>query len=326
MFAKKILATGLAVMVTLGLAACDPPMPPEILAAQAEKVVNCVDGDFGLATPAAITDVVDSWATSIADSCSATTLNKLDAGDTTANGVISLDGTFPEECAPFASFPIAIDGAVVAYALTDAPSLVLTPQNIQDIFSGKVSNWSDPSLKASNPDAVMPDLAINIVGGPQKIVVDSLSTWLKKLGVTFAPSKINVASTDDGSILSTMAEGDVTITSYSNALYAYSTVAAVAVSKKATDLAAIPDSEGLRNGADTSFSAAAGEAPGYGATFPVTLALCGKDNTLARAIARYMVRQDAQGALGSAVVAPLPDSLRVSTIAQVEKGLPKPKQ
>ena len=42
MIAKKLVAVGLAVFVTLGLTACDPPMPPEVIAAQAEKTVNCV--------------------------------------------------------------------------------------------------------------------------------------------------------------------------------------------------------------------------------------------------------------------------------------------
>lgn len=322
MFAKKLVATGLAIAVTLGLAACDPPMPPELLAAQAEKTVTCVDGDLKVATPDLIGDVVDSWSSSISDACKAMTLTKVGSTDATAQAVVSLDGAVPADCKPFGTFPFAIDGGVVAYVLSAAPNLNLTPQNVQDIFSGKVTNWADPSLKAANPDADLPSLPIHIVGAPAKPALDALTSWFKKLGVAFAPTKVTVAGVDDGAALATMADGDITITSYSNALYAFSTVAAIQGDKGL----AVADALGMQNGADASYvPASETDAPGYGATYPIQIALCGADNKVARAVTRYLLRQDAQGALGSAIIAPLPDSLRVSTIALVEKGLPKPK-
>ena len=322
MFAKKLVATGLAIAVTLGLAACDPPMPPELLAAEAEKTVTCVDGDLKVATPDIIGDLLDSWSSSLTDACAGMTVTKVAADDPAAQAVISLDGTLPTECKPFGSYPIAVDGGVVAYVLADAPNLNLTPQNVQDIFSGKVTNWADPSLKAANPDAVLPSLPINIVGAPQQPVLDALTAWFKKIGVAFAPTKVKAAAKDDGSALASMAEGDIALTSYSNALYAFSTVAAIQGDKGL----ATADALGMQNGADASYQPASdADAPGYGATYPIQIALCGDDNQVARAVARFLLRQDAQGALGSAIIAPLPDSLRLSTIALVEKGLPKPK-
>jgi hypothetical protein len=318
-FAKKLVAASLAVFVSLGLTACDPPMPPEILAAEAEKVVNCIDGDLTVATPMAIADVIDSWSISIAGACTGMTLTALDAADETAQAFISMGGQISPACTPFATFPIAIDGGVVAYALSDAPNLTLSPANVQDIFSGKIKNWSDPTLAASNPDAVLPDLPINIVGGPQKPVIDSLAKWFAKLGTEFNPSLAKVSDSDDGAFLATMAEGDIALTSYSNALYQYSTVAAIAVDGSY----AVADALGLQNGADESYAPAEGDFPAYGATYTVDLALCGADNELSRAVARYLVRQDAQGALGSAIVAPLPDSLRITTIGLIEEGLKK---
>jgi hypothetical protein len=318
-FAKKIVAVGLALIVTLGLAACDPPMPPEILAAEAEKVVRCIDGDLSVATPTAVSDVIDSWSSSVSGACAGMSLTKLDGADVSAQAVISMGGAVASECAPFATFPIAIDGGVVAYALSDAPNLNLSPANIQDIFSGKIKSWSDPTLSATNPDAVLPNLPIRIVGGPEKSVIDSLTSWFKKLSVNFTPSLAKVSAADDGAFLATLAEGDIALTSYSNALYNYSTVAAISLKGGS----AIADSLGLQNGADENYAPAKDDSPAYGATYPVTIALCGADNEIARTVTRYLVRQDAQGALGSAVVAPLPDSLRISTIALIEKGLPK---
>ncbi|CAB4629450.1 unannotated protein [freshwater metagenome] len=319
MFAKKLVAVGLAIFVSLGLTACDPPMPPEILAAEAEKVVTCIDGDLTVATPAAIADVIDSWASSISGACTGMSLTAVEAADETAQAVISMGGEIAPACTPFATFPIAVDGGVVAFALTDAPNLTLSPANVQDIFSGKIKNWSDQTLAASNPDAVLPDLPIKIVGGPQQPVIDSLTAWFKKLGTEFAPSLAKVAAVDDGAFLATMAEGDIALTSYSNALYNYSTVAAIAVDGSY----AVADALGLQNGADESYQPAEGDFPAYGATYPINLALCGADNQIARTVARYLLRQDAQGALGSAIIAPLPNSLRITTIGLIEKGLTK---
>jgi ABC-type phosphate transport system substrate-binding protein len=318
-FAKKIVAVGLALIVTLGLAACDPPMPPEILAAEAEKVVRCVDGELTVATPTAVADVIDSWSSSVSGACSGMSLTKLDGADITAQAVISMGGAIAAECKPFATFPIAIDGGVVAYALSDAPNLNLSPANIQDIFSGKIKNWADPSLAANNPDAVLPNLPIRVVGSPETSVINSLTAWFKKLSVAFTPTLAKVSPVDDGAFLAALAEGDIALTSYSNALYNYSTVAAITLEGGS----AIADAQGLQNGADENYAPGEGDAPAYAATYPVTIALCGADNEIARTVTRYLVRQDAQGALGAAVVAPLPDSLRISTIALIEKGLPK---
>jgi hypothetical protein len=325
MIAKKLVAVGLALFVTLGLTACDPPMPPEVIAAQAEKTITCVDGQLSVASPLAIADVVNGWASSLTESCPNTTVTALDGGDESAQAVISIDGQLSPACTPFATFPIAIDGGVVAYYLTDAPALNLTPQNIQDIFSGKVTDWSDPSLVAANPDAVLPNLPINIVGGPQQVAVDAMSKWFEELGVEFTPTAATVQTVDDGSALATMAEGDIAITSFSNALYAFSTVAAVTFGKDVATETAVPDISGIQRGADAgSAKPGQGEGPAYRAVYPINMHLCGTDNQVARAVGRYFIRQDSQGALGAAVVAPLPESVRITAIAEVEKGLAKP--
>lgn len=59
-------------------------------------------------------------------------------------------------------FPIAVAGVVAAVNLpgVKAGALKLSGELIADIYLGKVGNWSDPAIKALNPDVALPDAAI----------------------------------------------------------------------------------------------------------------------------------------------------------------------
>lgn len=65
----------------------------------------------------------------------------------------------------YAQFPIVIGGvAVVANLEGIAPGqLKLSGSVIADIYLGRIVNWSDPSIKALNPDIRLPDLPIRVL-------------------------------------------------------------------------------------------------------------------------------------------------------------------
>jgi hypothetical protein len=52
--------------------------------------------------------------------------------------------------------------------------------------------------------------------------------------------------------------------------------------------------------------------------------LRGPDNLTARAVARFLLRQDSQGILAASFLLPIPETVRVETLAIIEKGLPEP--
>jgi hypothetical protein len=62
----------------------------------------------------------------------------------------------------------------------------------------------------------------------------------------------------------------------------------------------------------------------YQAIYPVTMVLRGEDNLTARAVARFLLRQDSQGILALSFLLPIPETVRVETLALIEKGLPEP--
>jgi hypothetical protein len=67
-----------------------------------------------------------------------------------------------------------------------------------------------------------------------------------------------------------------------------------------------------------------GEPLQYLGGFTVDAFLCGEDTLVKRAVVKYLLRQDSQGALLSGVVLPLGDEARLASVTKVSKGLPVP--
>jgi phosphate transport system substrate-binding protein len=56
--------------------------------------------------------------------------------------------------------PMVTGPVAVVYNLPGVDGLQLSPKTIGDIFSGKITKWDDPAIKADNPDATLPSTAI----------------------------------------------------------------------------------------------------------------------------------------------------------------------
>ncbi|HVU74148.1 MAG TPA: phosphate ABC transporter substrate-binding protein PstS [Mycobacteriales bacterium] len=59
--------------------------------------------------------------------------------------------------------PITAGAAVFTYNIPGVTSLQVSAPLIAKIFSGKVTKWNDPAVKADNPSATLPDLTIQPV-------------------------------------------------------------------------------------------------------------------------------------------------------------------
>jgi hypothetical protein len=107
---------------------------------------------------------------------------------------------------------------------------------------------------------------------------------------------------------------------------------------------AVPDLEGIQSGAsqfaitksssgisvqlDSSIetSAASGFEPAvpYQAVYPVNYYTCNEDSLVSKAVGRFFLRLDQQGALGGYNYAPLAENLRIEAAYLIRKGLPTP--
>ena len=61
------------------------------------------------------------------------------------------------------NLPIYLDGVAIIYNLPGVTDLKLSSATIAKIFSLKITNWSDPAIKADNPSATLPSTAITTV-------------------------------------------------------------------------------------------------------------------------------------------------------------------
>jgi phosphate transport system substrate-binding protein len=92
--------------------------------------------------------------------------------------------------APIMHVPTVMGAVVLTYNVEGvATGLKLTPENVADIFNGRVVKWNDPSLAAANPGVNLPSRDIVVVhrsdgSGTSYIFTDYLSkvsqTWLDK--------------------------------------------------------------------------------------------------------------------------------------------------
>ena len=59
-------------------------------------------------------------------------------------------------------FPVQIGPIAIAYNLSGVTDLKLDATTLAGIFSGKITTWNDPAIKALNPSASLPSASINL--------------------------------------------------------------------------------------------------------------------------------------------------------------------
>ncbi len=88
--------------------------------------------------------------------------------------------------------PTVLGAVVPAYNLKGVEDLKLSGPVLADIFLGKITRWTDPSIKTLNPEAALPDAPITVVhradgSGTTYCFVDYLAKvspeWKSKVGV-----------------------------------------------------------------------------------------------------------------------------------------------
>jgi len=349
MIAKALKLAALLVVGAVTLTACTPPMPPEVAAALAEQTYVCQNGDVTISTPSALADDLPMITDSMTSNCPAMTATSVDSG---VPAQILIDSAAPAAavCTPSYTTPFALDAAVVSVTLSDSAGVVLSPASVAGIFDGSIKTWDSPKLAADNSGEQVGTGAINVLPITDAKALKAFSSWYQHLtGKTFIAPLIKAKRSLSVADLGTLEEGTVALLPYS-VFTAYSTyseviplAANILANKKAPEGVTADSSGIISAGTQLQLSKSAAGitvkmdysakpvpplgsdiAPvPYGAIYPVNLNLCGKPSLLARAVSRFMLRQDSQGTMTAFVS--LPENLRAESLIGVSKGLPTPK-
>lgn len=340
---RKTAIISLAAVLLVALSGCTPPMPPELRIAQEEQSFQCVDGTTKISFPESIADIGGDYADALSTGCSGMAM-------TIANGKekpqIAIGSTDPKICTPYLTVPFALDAAVVVVNEPDLSSLNLDLQTVSDIFDGKITAWNDPEIAKLNPDSELPAVAISIFPAVQTEALNALKSWAKIQGVNFTGSLLKPTDAFSVTMADKLKDNQIAIFPYSiNSVQGIVTASIVSDAKHLSG-AANTDSANIASAATQlvvnsspsevtlrldpnlkpipPLGSDVAPAP-YEAIYAVNMSLCGTDSLTTRAAARFMLRQDSQGSLGSSNLLPLSEAVRIAAIQPVSKGLPKVK-
>ena len=342
---KKLAAACISFGLAISISACTPPMPPEILSALAEQEFTCVEGNSMLSVPASTTDMAPGWQASVEAACPGMTFEYQYDISENADLVFTNLGLGASTCKPSLTVPFAVDAAVIVYQLSDGNTFNFTPELLTKIFSGEIKDWSDPFISEVNLGAVYAPGPITIRATAFKPALDALTNWMKRFDSSFDSSKIKSSVTAESASDFNLGEGEIAILPNSIAQeLAYMPAGVIAGKDFSVDVVN-PDFSSISSAA-TQFDFESTEtelnvthnsklkpqpAPGqdvasppYEAVFVAPLVICGEASLTKRAAARFILRQDQQGAIGATYFVPIPETIRVGALAIVSEGLTLP--
>ena len=338
---RKVVASVLGLVLAASLTACDPPMPPSVLAQLSEQTYTCVEGSALVYSPAEMSDAVtalqDSLAAACIDPLPAMTMESADE----ANSDIELTLSPEKISNAFLTLPFATETADLAFSLDVSTSLNLSAKTAAGILNGSISNWDDPAIVSENPDIEMPAEPIVLRTSADSLAFASLGAWLKHLG---SPITANFELTQDSTSAEPLSEGEVAIIPHSQNQTLGGSAASIIVGKhKGEPLIANADTDGIiaattqwvsqktKSGISVSIDykkpvtipdGSSSAATPYQAIYPVYAVLKGKNSLLKRAVVTFLLRLDSQGSLGASVYSPIDENTRVNAVAMARVGLP----
>ena len=186
---RGIVLTSFAGAAALLLSACNPPLPPDVLAAQAESQITCQTGETQVSVPATFTGAMDAVGLGLGGVCPEQTVVEVPADQAAPLALVDktpigadIEAFQAASCpagevivVPAFAYPVTI-----AYNVVGLEGIVMTPEIVAGILTGTITSWEDPLIAESNPDfdlTLLPEMAVMSVESPQG-AVEAMTTWL----------------------------------------------------------------------------------------------------------------------------------------------------
>ncbi len=173
----------------LALAACTPPLPPDVLAAQAEDQITCQTGNLDVNVPEDFLGSMDAVGASLAGVCPDQGITEFTDRPDAALQLVDHAPTAEEQSAFAADacpagqvivVPAFAYAVALAYDVIGLEGLVLTPQAIAGILDGSVTSWEDPIITDANPDydlTLLPEISV-LTRDTSQGAVEAMTAWL----------------------------------------------------------------------------------------------------------------------------------------------------
>lgn len=178
----------LAGSAALATAGCTPPMPPDVLAAQAESQIECQTGSTEVSVPDNLFGAMSFVGDALTSVCPDQSLSEVGPGDPAP---LKVFGGTPNEqdIADFAAncpagdviyVPLFNYPVTLAYNIPGLEGLVLPPAVIAGILNGSITSWEDPAITGANEGfdlSLLPDIQVFASEAPTG-AVEAMTTWL----------------------------------------------------------------------------------------------------------------------------------------------------
>jgi len=162
---KKISIVSVSMFALFSIASCTPPIPPDVLASFAEKDVQCANGEVKVGASdvasIAVQSSIDLYLSYCPESKVTTTTDV-----TEANLIVTdYSAKEPEMCSTASVItPAMSKTSTLVYFVSGFDGLVFSPETVQSIISGEITNLNDPQIAATNENFELIDQPITIFG------------------------------------------------------------------------------------------------------------------------------------------------------------------
>ena len=210
----------LVTFTMIWIAACTPPMPPDVLAARAESQIECDPGNADVAVAETFAGSIAAVGAALTSVCPDEVVTEV-AGDAAAPLAVvdrtpsSADITaFDAVSCPAGDtvvVPAFAYSVSMAYNVLGLEGLVMTPEAVAGILQGTVVSWEDPILAAANSDfdlSGLPPITLVSVESPQG-AVEAMTSWTSRYAPeswTTGPSGVIAAGKKVPSVTDLLAE------------------------------------------------------------------------------------------------------------------------
>lgn len=146
-------------LAALILSACTPPLPPDVLAAQAEANITCQTGTVDVSSPEIFKGALDAVGQSLTATCADEQVVEVDSSKPAPVALVdvlpstSVLAKFKTDNCPTGKVRITPGFTYPVSLAFNEPGLEgvrMTPQAVAGILNGTVTTWNDPLIAAAN--------------------------------------------------------------------------------------------------------------------------------------------------------------------------------